>query len=263
MNKIKVFVIFSILLIILAIMFVMHNKTDIVATKPVLLPTHTDTVAKISQINPDTINTVSNNTFSKPPIQQTIHRVKKEEKKDSVTDTVSKPEEKKVVFTDQDADDLDRILESVTKVTKASAVRANAIQDLEEQIATEEEKVVVQTWQLTTIEKQESKKNQDWAGYHQSLENRISGLWQMGDSGAIAFYKDGTGQVSFIRDDKREQTLTGNFFFRYTIEGNLVQIIPIITKSSNRKITANFVVKLDGSKLQVGPYSYSSMSKKK
>jgi hypothetical protein len=260
MNKIKVSVI---LLILLAIIFIWRNKADTSVIAPTLPPVKT--VTEVRPVEPDTILKVDTVvSVPKQPVQQTIQHVKKEGKKVPAADTVSIPnEEEKVVFTDQDADDLDRILESVTKVTKASAVRANAIQDLEEQIATEEEKVIVQTWQQSTIEKQESKKNQDWAGYHKSLENRISGLWQMGDSGAIAFYKDGTGQVSFIRDDKREQTLTGNFFFRYTIEGNLVQIIPILTKSSNRKITANFVVKLDGNKLQVGPYSYSSMGKKK
>jgi len=171
--------------------------------------------------------------------------------------------EKDTVFSEDDAEDLDRLLDNASRASKASASRTGAIPDLEEQIATFEEKIVVQTWQQTTIEKQEKKKSEDWAGYHQSVENKISGLWQMGDSGAIAFYKDGTGQVSFIRDDKKEQTLTGNFFFRYSVEGNIVEIIPILTKNSNRRITANFVIKVDGNKLFVGPYSYTSMGKRK
>ena len=265
MNKIKVLII-SLAVFIVVVTIVIFSRKSIREEKkaPAVI---IDTMLKTTNIDTNAAKSIDKDKTVPPAkqhLQLTTKPIKRVKTKITAIDTATKPpEEAETVFTEKDADELDRILENVTKVTTASAVRANEIQDLEEQIATEEEKVIVQTWQQTTIEKQETKKNKDWAGYHNSLESRMSGLWQMGDSGAIAFYKDGTGQVSFIRDDKREQTLTGNFFFRYSIEGSLVQIIPILTKSSNRRITANFVVKVNGNKLQVGPYSYASMGKKK
>ncbi len=166
------------------------------------------------------------------------------------------PKEVVAKFTKEDSDELDKILENASRINKITTARANTIPDLDDQIETEDEKSVVREWQKTTIEKTEQKKSTNWAGFHKSPESKIIGLWQMGDSGAIAFYKDGTGQVSFVRDDQREQTLTGNFFFRYSIDGNLVQLIPILTKESKRKITANYIVKLSDKILQVGPYQY-------
>ncbi|MBL8025966.1 MAG: hypothetical protein JNL74_06130 [Fibrobacteres bacterium] len=272
MNKTRTAIITALIIILLVAVIIYRMNKKGAADAPSLppaIPSATETLPI-----KDTVTSDSNKT-----IQQTEEQVKdktdtdsahtKTKKKESSKDTAridtasQKQTEEKKVFTEDDADELDRILENAAKASKASAKRADAIQDLEEQIVTEEERVVVKTWQQTTIEKQEQKKNSDWAGFHKSIESRITGLWQMGDSGAIAFYKDGTGQVSFIRDDAREQTLTGNFFFRYSIDGGLVQIIPILTKSSNRRITANYVIKVDGNKLIVGPYTYQSLGKRK
>lgn len=165
-------------------------------------------------------------------------------------------------MTAEDQQELDEMLETAGSAPlPAAGTEKN--EALREKIATESEKQVVEAWQEAALERHEEEKARDWAGYHTSPEHEVMGLWLMGGAGAIAFYKDGTGQVSYDRDDHKEQTLTGNFYFRYRIKENIMEIIPILTKDSKRTITCHFLIRIKGDNLSLGPYTYTSMDPKK
>jgi hypothetical protein len=152
--------------------------------------------------------------------------------------------------------ELDAMMESA-KMEKADARLAVNV-PLSAQIATEEEKKVVTQWQQTKIVEHEESKQKDFAHYFNSLNYRVIGKWAMGDSGSIVLYKDGTGEVKFKNDDKKEETLRGNFFFRYSISGNIINLIPILTKESRRRITCHYILKLKDNGITIGSFHYKS-----
>jgi hypothetical protein len=153
--------------------------------------------------------------------------------------------------------ELDALMESA-KDEKADA-RLAANLALPAKIITEEEKKVVTEWQKEKIVEHQENMQKDYSRYFSSLEYQVIGKWAMGDSGSIVFYKDGTGEVKFRQDDKKEETLRGNFYFRYSFSENILNIIPILTVESHRRITCHFIAKHKQDALTIGPYHYRSV----
>jgi hypothetical protein len=127
---------------------------------------------------------------------------------------------------------------------------------LKEQIVDPEEKKAVEAWQQQEIQRREEIKEKNWAEYATSLDNKVIGSWKMGKLTRVTFYKDGTGETRSFQEEYKEETLLGNFYFRYTLTGNILKVMPILTQGSRRRITCHFVVKRTNQELVIGPYHY-------
>jgi hypothetical protein len=125
------------------------------------------------------------------------------------------------------------------------------------EIATKAEKKTVEKWQEKTIKDHKEKIEKDVQEYYQSFEFRLIGKWRTPrHGGVIRFHKDGTGHIVSPVVNKNAMALSGRYFFRYKLDKNVVTLIPVLTKGSNRKIVAHYIIELKGNSLKVGPVQY-------
>lgn len=129
-------------------------------------------------------------------------------------------------------------------------------QELIREIVTEEEKKRVLDWKLEKLKAHQAKQEQDRIKYFKSYEYRVMGKWRSSRNGNIQFYKDGTGYIVSPVVDSTAIALSGRYFFRYKIDGNILTIIPILTRGAGERIVAYFIIETEANKLKLGPIQY-------
>ncbi|MFH0919605.1 MAG: hypothetical protein V1913_04535 [Fibrobacterota bacterium] len=141
-----------------------------------------------------------------------------------------------------------------TLAKEDTTLRKNEV--LQEKIIDPEERKAVEAWQKQEIKRREDVQEKNFAEYATALENQVVGAWKTGKVATVTFFKDGTGETRSLKEESKEETLLSNFYFRYTMNNNILKIIPILTAGSKRRITCHFVVKKTGQELLIGPYRY-------